>query len=390
MKINRLVCVGVLIISTFCVAFAGADAYKTAVVNGSEIYLVNVASRIDASGQMITSVSQFGSGVNLYGYPDTLINGFGPHDPVPSNWEITNLTGDNTGGVVLNLGQVYNVSQVWLHYAAGNNLNCTFEVSTDNHTWTPVTISSTGLLDGAGANDFYHVFENAQEAQYIRMTASAGGNQSAKLAEISVYTASNPAKPELAPQRNSGCDMGRELFALGNSTSILFDGVLEERGSNGLVVGNPGVVIDLGEVEMINRLCVTTSFIDTNSDNPHSTFDAVAIALSADGETWQYLLPGVDLRGSGLSGIYACDLSEACDDLGIADGAMYLRTGAYTFNTMEARYVMIVNYGDDYADHKGNLKTIRQLQIYSVGAVPEPATMSLLALGGLALLRRKR
>jgi len=391
MNVSRSVGAGVLVASLFCAAFAGADDYKTAVVNGTEIYLVNVASRVDFSGQVITSVTQFGTGVNLYGYPDALINGFGPHDPIPSNWEITNLTGSNTGGVVLNLGQVYNISQVWLHYAAGNNLNCAFEVSTDNHTWTPVTISSTGQLDGgAGEHDYYHVFANAQEAQYIRMTASAGGNTSAKLAEISVYAAPSANPAIAAPQRNSGYDMGRELFASGGSTSILFDGVLEERGSNGFILGqNQNVILDLGEAEIINRLNITTSFIDTDGNHPYPTFDAVAIALSADGETWHYLLPGVDLRGSGLSGLYACDLSEACDELGVADGAMYLRTGAYTFDAMEARYVMIVNYGDDYADHKGNLKTIRQLQIFSVGVVPEPATMGLLALGGLALLRRR-
>jgi len=375
----------------FVAAFAGADAYKTAVVNGTEIYLVNVASRIDADGQRLTSIEQFRSGADLHGNKDTLINGFGAHDPIPSNWEITGLNGGNTGGFVIDLGQVYNVSQVWTHYAAGT-IGWTIEVSTDNDSWTQVNVSSTGRLDGAGANDYFHVFANAQEAQFIKMTATSAENgSSAKVAEISVYTAPS-ANPEIvAPQRNSGYDMGRELFANGGPASIMFDGVLEERGSGGLVIGqNEKVIIDLGELELINRLCITTSFIDEGDRN--STFDAVSIALSADGETWHYLIPDVSLRPDGerLSGLYACGLSAACDELGVAEGAIHLRTGAYAFDAVAARYVMFVNYGDDYADHKNSVKTIRQLQIYSVGVVPEPATMTLLTLGGLALLRRRK
>jgi len=87
------------------------------------------------------------------------------------------------------------------------------------------------------------------------------------------------------------------------------------------------------------------------------------IAISDDRENWTIISPTLDPEDP--------------------DYNPELRSSSIAFEPQWARYILLGSYGLD-----GN--KMQELQVFAVNPIPEPVTMSLLTLGGLALLRRRR
>ena len=128
---------------------------------------------------------------------------------------------------------------------------------------------------------------------------------------------------------------------------------------------------------------VTALFRTTDYAYPATAFN---VYVSMDGEYWQQVVADVLYNESGAAFLQNTVAYHYTDFSTIAHSDPIYKTNGlvYEFAPVQANYIRIT-------DMRQSGLAWYASQILVIGpAVPEPATMSLLALGGLALLRRRR
>ena len=341
---------------------ATATDYTVIGSGSAAYYSVNVAYRLDADMMPMSSI--FGEpflspGVALQSGSDAsqLIDGN------RSGWYLRNLEdaqGSRYATTTIELDQVYTLNTLTVAFAdvqAQGTMTYQLRVSDDNENWYTVTPSASIT------NRVFHPYSfAAMDVKYIEYTiyGSIGAQGHLTTAEISAFVAAVEGAKGV-PQHEDGYNilMGKTPISSKNFADIT-------RSTNGNATEYARLVgasaDNMGEL-----------VYDIGYD---AWLTGIQVSMWAGWDHLQVYVTTDDPTGS------VCQwtpIRDATQSLALTAGD----DGKFLFDDpTQVRYIKIEGYAGALNGHV--------VELMAFATIPEPATMSLLALGGLALLRRKR
>jgi len=332
---------------------AWAATYDIVGSGSAAYYDVNVAYRLGADGQAMASVVGLrAEGVNLQqGRPESIIDGNLQH------WGVTGADDDTRWMQMdITLDRVYTLNTFLLEFAEyGAGATYEIRVSDDGIHWT-TAVDRTAIT----GSRFFTSFD-AVDVQYIQYQVWGPGGQGSYgvlyPVELSAYVAASATTN--IPQRDEGYNIMKgaalvESYKMSDIAAAV-DGYVGSWASPGGTADDMSwAVWDIGHDAWLTAVQVSM----------YAGWDFLQVSISMDGVTWSELRTPKDADGAGRT------LWLLGGDTIVLDAPT------------EARYIKIEGYAGGYNGHFSELMAF--------ATIPEPATMTLLALGGLALLRRRK
>jgi len=301
------------------------------------VYTANVASNFAPGGvQGVTVTPSYTGGASSTDTPGDV------NDCRTLSWTVNGLaTGADSAIARFDLGTSWNLSKLRAEYTFWNALPASheFRISPDSSSWTTV------LPAAAPGGEFLDVLFAATDARYIEWEVW-GAVGTAHLMELMAYVdAGAAAVPQLEDGYNAaqGATVVSETgFQSYGPASHMLDGDYHSTGATPTL--DAQAVIDLGVSMWVHRL--TTAM--------YAGWDDGQLALSNDMASW------TTIKGPGP-----------------------LANAEFDFSPVEARYVRVIGTAGGANGH------LRELGVFAL-VIPEPATLSLFGLAGLAMLARRR
>ena len=333
-----------------------AEPYNIVGSGDRAYYDVNVVYRLTPDGQPMSRITGYTiSGANpQQGVPLSLIDGNLAH------WGVTGMIDDTTFiQADIKLDRVYTLSAIKLDFAAYGNAEYEIRVSADGVQWD--TLIGRTPVTGARVFATFSPTDVRFIEYQIWGPGELGNLATVYASEFSAYVAASATTN--VPQREEGYNIlkGATLiqeshWAPWASASCAVNGeVMDYATPWGSAENMSEAVWDLGYTAWLTAVQVSM----------YAGWDSLQISISTDNDHWTELrIPD----------------TEAAKPLALSWGeTIGLEAPA------EARYIKITGYGGGANGHLTEL-----MAFATTKPIPEPATMSLLALGGLAMLRRRK
>jgi len=254
-------------------------------------------------------------------------------------------------------------NSAWIGYARmynlSDNVNGLFDyhleylpAGADNLTENWIILNETFRTDRKTIDGDIFILDQAVNARAIRWVLTGGTEANYRFNRFEFFTENQHAL-NLANLPGATLTSSNDPNVLGSDAAAAHDGYMIPRFDS----GNHYVTLMLPEAYQIQHLRLY------NEDGGSSIGEFSIEYLLADGETWA-TVPGLG-NLTGQPNIAEYDLSTLPATTGLRMNIITLSTQGH------------------------NVLRLNQFEAFGV-AVPEPATMALLALGGLAMLRRRK
>jgi len=347
-----------------------ATNYGLAGPEGSQYYDVNVVYRLTPDGQAMSSfygTPVLGTGVtnqSATAGPECLIDGgYG-------SWSLRSIQ-NSYATATIELDQVYTLNTITVGYLSptGSGITYQLRVSSGDGSWSVLPLA-TPTITAAGIHTIPFAPTDVKFIEYTVWGATTTETQHVMISEISAYVAAAAAPGEElkgVPQREGGYNILKDAAPIASLT-------------NGWQSWSPASWATDGNLHN-----------GAYPNNGVSATDPAEAVWKLDDPAW--------LTAIQLSMQRSCDVLEvyvAMDDPlgenfgGWGDPLSGLGSvgGKHVFDDpFQAQYIKVVAFSG------GGNGLIMELMAFATTEpipAPEPATMALLAVGGLALLRRRR
>ncbi len=343
---------------------AGIAAARAATIvfpNDGISHQIDLVRHYTSSGTLVSSAGAIYSGNSSQYLSNAAVGAINGHLS-DSPWRFKSDIGyPNSAAqavLVVDLGDQYDINRIRTLWS-GDVDSYSLRVSPDNATWTTV-VSPVNPVANANLTDTFAVVS----ARYVELTATGLVSAQAGLNELFVY----PAASSPSPRTDAGFDLGylvnsgqasvtlNSNWSSGSTGNNLLGGSVGTIRPQSIVAGQDAIaVIDLGEAFELYHINLIFG-VGGNKDWPNG--GKVEIGLT----------------------------NAATYDTTLLDISTSLTHSTLQFAPQFARYVRITAY-DPPAAAGSHLQSV---EIFASGVIPEPASAVLLALAGLAAMRRRR